>query len=189
LRALLADYPSLVDWTLMDDTPTANAETRSWLNADVLAGGSAPGVHAGAALEAYAPRRVEAPEGEPGAPDVFELAMTEARSGRKREAIEMLSKEIAQERSGRARFQRKLELSQVCLAVGFDSIAQSILEELAGEIERRKLEEWESPEVVAHPLALLYRAMAKSDGSAELRHKLYAHICRLDPMQALAVSK
>jgi len=31
LRSLLADLPGLVDMTLMDDTPTANAETRAWL--------------------------------------------------------------------------------------------------------------------------------------------------------------
>ena len=31
LRGLLADYPQLPDLTLLDDTPTANAETKAWL--------------------------------------------------------------------------------------------------------------------------------------------------------------
>lgn len=188
LRALLADYPGMTDWTLMDDTPTANGETRTWLNDEVLSGAAAPSTPS---IESYATSamRQESATGEAQAPSAFELAMNEARSGRKKEAIEILSREVAQERSGRARFQRKLQLAQVCLVVGYDGIAQSILEELAAEIDRRKLEEWEAADLVAHPLALLYRSMGKADGSAELRQKLYAQICRLDPMQALAVSK
>src|SRR5205085_2851858 len=31
LRALLVDYPELPELTMLDDTPTANAETRAWL--------------------------------------------------------------------------------------------------------------------------------------------------------------
>ena len=189
VRALLADYPGMTDWTLMDDTPTANGETRAWLTSDVLSGAVSTASQ-GPSLDSYAPsRHEEAPSGEPSGPSAFDLAMNEARSGRKKEAIELLSKEVAQERSGRGRFNRKLQLAQVSLAVGYESIAQSILEELAAEIDKRKLEEWEAPDMVAHPLALLYRSMGKSDGSPELRQKLYAQICRLDPMQALAVSK
>ncbi|HZI40837.1 MAG TPA: type VI secretion system protein TssA, partial [Gemmatimonadaceae bacterium] len=44
LRSLLADLPGLVDMTLMDDTPTANGETRKWLTTITDAGGAAPAV-------------------------------------------------------------------------------------------------------------------------------------------------
>jgi len=101
--------------------------------------------------------------------------------------MEMLMRELGQERSGRARFQRKVQLAQLCVTVGHGGVAEPILRELAGEIERRKLEDWEAPDVVAHPLALLY-GLCK-DAAPEERQKLYSWICRLDPLQAMNVSR
>jgi type VI secretion system protein ImpA len=115
--------------------------------------------------------------------------MEAARSGDVQQAVEILSREIAHERSGRARFQRKIQLAQICMSTGHEAIAYPILNEMADEIEHRKLEEWEASEVLAHPLALLFRCMNQLDGDAETKRKLYARICRLDPVQALACSK
>ena len=42
--------------------------------------------------------------------------------------------------------------------------------------------------MVAHPLALLYKCLA-ADASPEERQKLYSWICRLDPLQAMNVTK
>ena len=67
----------------------------------------------------------------------------------------------------RARFQRKVQLAQICLAAGHEKVAQPILLELAAEIERRKLEDWEAADVLAHPLVLLYRCLAKLGASDE----------------------
>lgn len=39
LKALLADYPGLIDAVLLDDTGAANPETQAWLRAEVLSGG------------------------------------------------------------------------------------------------------------------------------------------------------
>lgn len=39
LRALLADYPGLIDAVLLDDTGAANPETQAWLRAEVLSVG------------------------------------------------------------------------------------------------------------------------------------------------------
>jgi type VI secretion system protein ImpA len=190
VRGLLADYPRLAELTMMDDTPTANAETQAWLKEYVVV--------APAPAEAqYTPtpyqsdddgRNASAPGAE-AAPDTFDLAMQAARSGRPQEGIEMLMREMAQERNGRARFHRKVQLTQLCISTGYDAIAMPILQELAGEIERRKLEDWESPELLAQPLALLYRCLTKADGSAEDRQKLYSWICRLDPLQAMNVAR
>ena len=186
VRGFLADYPRLPELTMMDDTPTANAETIAWLKEYVVV--------APAPAEAqYAPAPYEsdgdgASAGAEAAPDTFELAMTAARAGRPREGIEMLMREMAQERNGRARFHRKVQMTQLCIGTGHDAIAMPILRELAAEIERRKLEDWESPELLAQPLALLYRCLAKADGSEEERQKLYSWICRLDPLQAMNVT-
>ena len=188
VRGFLADYPKLPEMTLMDDTPTANSETQAWLKENVT-------VAAAQVEAAYAPAPYQADEGgsagngAEGAPDTFELAMQAARAGRPQEGIEMLMREMAQERNGRARFHRKVQLTQLCVSTGYDAIAAPILQELAAEIERRKLEDWEPPELLAQPLALLYGCLAKADGHAEERQKLYSWICRLDPVQAMHMAK
>ena len=101
----------------------------------------------------------------------------------------MLMRDIAHESNGRARFHRRLQLTQLCISAGHEEIAVPILKALAAEIERHKLEDWESPELLAQPLALLYRCLAKDEGSADERQKLYSWICRLDPLQAMNVSR
>jgi type VI secretion system protein ImpA len=120
---------------------------------------------------------------------VYDLAMEAMRSRRPQEAIEMMSAEIAQVRSGRLRFQRKVQLAQICMASGHEDIAFPILEEIGKEIGQRNLEDWEAPDMLAHPLVLLLRCLNKLDSSPEDRQKVYSRICRLDPIQALSVSK
>lgn len=177
LRALLTDYPQLAELTLMDDTATANAETQAWLKETVL---PAPAP----AEPAYVPPpQAEAAE---TAPDALDIAMEAAQSGRLGEGIAIMAREIAHEPSGRGRFHRKVQLAQLCVAAGCDSIAVPILNELAGEIERRGLEQWEAAEVVAHPLVLLFGCLGRLETGPEVKQKLYDRICRLDPVQALA---
>jgi len=185
LRALLSDYPQLPELTMMDDTATANAETLAWLKENVTLAPAQGTSYAPTAFE----HDVEPEPGTPAPPDTFELAMQAARSGRAQDGIEMLMREMVQERSGRARFHRKVQLTQLCVSTGHQAVAFPILQELAAEIERRKLEDWESPELLAQPLALLYGCLARGDGSPEERQKLYSWICRLDPLQAMSIAK
>ena len=185
VRGLLADYPDLPNLTMMDDTATANAETQGWLKENVLAGAPQQPV---AAVPSYQSEAAGEP-GAPATPDAFELAMQAARSGRPQEGIELLMREMLQERSGRARFHRKVQLTQLCVSTGHEGIAFPILQELAAEIDRRKLEDWESADLLAQPLALLYSCLSKNGGNAEERQKLYSWICRLDPLQAMNISR
>ena len=194
LRAILKDYPQILQMTMMDDTPTANAETMAWINQEV-APPPPPPVEAAAPPppppEPAYPAFQSSTNSQPGVeepPDAFELAMKAARSGRANEGIELLMREMTSERSGRGRFQRKSQLAQLCVSSGHQTIAFPILQDLAGEIERRKLEDWEEPEMVAHPLAMLYKCLDR-DAAPDDRQKLYAWICRLDPLQALNVVK
>jgi len=189
LRSLLADIPKLPEWTLADDTPTANAETQAWLKDVTTLPQQANGFQAMPSMDDGKPSAESAASGESAPPDSFQVAMELARTGDVQQAIEVLSREIAHERSGRARFQRKIQLAQICMSTGHEAIAYPILFEMADEIEQRKLEDWEASEVIAHPLALLFRCMNQLDGDADLKRKLYARICRLDPVQALACAK
>src|SRR6185503_3099535 len=94
LRSLLADLPTLLDMTLMDDTPTANAETRAWLVGIV----EQPASEEGDAEEAGA--RVEGPR----ARDARAAALAEVRAGRTDRAIALLMREAASEKTKRGRF-------------------------------------------------------------------------------------
>jgi len=107
--------------------------------------------------------------------------MEAARSGRGNDAIHMLAAEIPRQQSGRARFQRKLQLAQICVLAGHEALAQPILEELLQAIDQHQLEEWESREILAQPLVMLYK-LQRDEAS---RQKLYSRISRLDPVQAL----
>jgi type VI secretion system protein ImpA len=120
-------------------------------------------------------------------PDVVELAMKAARAGKVQEAIGMLTQEIGNERTGRGRFQKHIQLANIFLATKHEAIAFPILVELADEIDRRKLEEWEDPALVAQPLALLYRCSEKLGKTDAEKEKIYQKLCRLDPGQALAL--
>jgi type VI secretion system protein ImpA len=93
----------------------------------------------------------------------------------------MLAAEIPRQLSGRARFQRKLQLAQICVMASHETLAQPILEELVQAIDQHQLEEWEAREIVAQPLVMLYKLQRDEAG----RQKLYARISRLDPVQAL----
>jgi type VI secretion system protein ImpA len=190
-RALLADYPTLPEMTLADDTPTANAETVAWINEY-----ASPGTAAPAAAPSYEPpppppsEDEDLDQGEGRQPDAFDLAMQSVRDGDFEGGIGILAREAALERSARARFQRKVQLAQLCLSANHAAIAHPILKELAAEIDRRSLENWESAETLAHPLVLLYHCLGKIEGaSEEEKQKLYARICCLDPVQALACSR
>ncbi len=178
VRALLVDLPRLPDWEFSDETPVANTETHVWLKE--LAAPAPPALPPAAAV--FDDPGVRAPEpGEPEPPDSFVLAVEAARAGRANEAIQMVASEIPRQQSGRAKFQRKLQLAQICMMTNHETLAQPILEELTQSIDQHQLDEWESREIVAQPLVMLYKLLR--DEPTKL--KLYARISRLDPVQAL----
>ena len=188
LKALIRDYPDLLHATLLDDTPTANNETLRWIGQFTGAGSATAGSSWSAPPpeleESEAQAQDDAAAADTG-PDSFQLAMEAVRGGRTEEAVTILADEIARQSSGRGRFQRKLQLAQVCLSTGNDTIAQSLLEELAAVIDRHHLEDWESSDVVAHALSMLYSCASRTDMDPAARNQLYARICRLSPVQAL----
>ncbi len=180
LRTLLADLPQLLEMTLMDDTPTANAETRAWLRNSVLSEGAAiaaAGTNGNGAAEG---------DGEPRPRDVRALAQAEARAGRAERGIAILTRELEREKTRRGRFLYQTQLAKIMVDAGHEAVAKPLLEELIGSIEAHKLEEWEAGDLIAQPLALLYRCLEKLDGDSDTKQALYLRICRLDPLQAIS---
>ncbi len=186
LKALLEDYPQLLEASLCDATPAANPETQVWAaNFMARTGPSASSFSRFRKAEVESEPCVEARE----TTDAFESATQAAASGRTQEAIEILEREIAREASGRRRFRRRLQLAEICMNSGHKAVALPILEGLAQEIERRDLEAWEDPDLLINVLRLLFLCMEKQKNRAEEREKVYARICRLAPTQALELSK
>ena len=185
LRALLRDLPQLLEATLTDDTPAANAETQIWLRELTAEPADAP-------AQPNLPRLpvIESPQ-QPGWQkkfiDAHALATEAIRRGDPQKAIDILYKEVDRQRSGRGRFLRKLQLAQVCVGAGKDTIAQPLLDDLAATIDAHKLEEWEDREMVAGALAFLMQSSKKIQADAKVKQAMFERICRLDPVQALSV--
>jgi type VI secretion system protein ImpA len=185
LRALVRDVPELLDLTLMDDTPAANADTQTWLRE--LA------EEPQASTPKLLPLIPLSLDGDSSAGwhqkfvDAFQLATQAVRSGQETKGFEILQLELQRQRSGRGRFERRLQLVQLCVSTGKEAIMQPILEDLMAAVETHKLEEWEDREKLAAALATILKASKKIQADAKEKQKLFERICRLDPVQALAI--
>jgi type VI secretion system protein ImpA len=192
LQALLKDIPELPTWTLNDDTPTANPETQRWLEEMVIPKPPEPVVIVQEAPSAepepvYAASSESAEPGEEAPPDALDIAKDMIRHGRLSQAIQLLVRDAAQQPSGRARFQRRLQVAQLCVSAGQNKVAHPVLEELVKEIDQRRLEEWEASDMIAPPMALLLKCLDPSTSNG-VREALFAKLCRIDPTAAMDIS-
>jgi type VI secretion system protein ImpA len=187
LRSLLNDVPQILDATLLDDTPAANAETKAWVQQFAAAAATPPASPSegqGAASPAAVQKSVSWLE---KAADPFTLAKEALAGGQAEKAFEIMCKEIAAQRSGRARFERTMQLIQLCVDAGKDAIVQPLIDDLATAIETHKLDDWEDRQMVATALATIMKLSKKIQGNAAERQKLFERICRLDPARALSI--
>lgn len=177
LGALLRDLPELPELTLMDDTPTANEETRGWLAGVLGEAGEVPEFILPSAAAGSDERR-------PGR-SALDRAMVEVRGGKPEKGIEILMAEVEREKSERARFLHRSAIAGIMVDSGHVTVALPMLKELLGKIESHQLEEWEEGAVVARPMGLLYRCMDALGEADSSKRDLYLRICRLDPVQAI----
>jgi type VI secretion system protein ImpA len=185
LRALLRDLPQLLDATLSDDTPAANPQTQTWLR-ELLAE-PANGAPAAGSPAAPVAQNSHAPGWQKKFIDPQALAQEAMRTNQPLKAIEILQKEIERQLSGRGKFQRKLQLAQICIAAGKDVIAQTLLDDIVAAIETHKLDEWEDRAVVASAMVFLLQASKKIQGDAKVKQAMLERLCRLDPVQAMQI--
>jgi len=186
LIALVTDIPQLLDATLMDETPSANAETRAWL----VTLSQAPVAQTPATTPAPAAASNGFGSKWPGQPtDAYTQALAALRDGQERKAFDILQQDIARKRSGRERFRRRMQLVEICATTNKPNVAQPILDDLAAAIENHKLDEWEDPAMVASALATLMKMSVKIQADKAAQQKLFERICRLDPAQALGDAK
>ncbi len=193
LKVLLHDIPELLNATMLDDTPAANAETRAWLlelmrpapKPQPTTEGEVPVVMA---VENSAQKAEAAPE--PSWPsktaDRYDVAIEALKAGHEKKAFDIMQQEIARQTCGRGRFQRKLQLIQLCIDSGKDAIAQPLLDDVAADIENHKLDEWEDREIVADALTMLMNLSRRIQDDPSEKQKIFERICRLDPVRALS---
>jgi type VI secretion system protein ImpA len=73
---------------------------------------------------------------------------------------------------------------------GLAAVAQPILEKADRRDRRAVAGEWEAGPLVAQPLALLCRVIDRlEDSTRGPRKELYLRVCRLDPLQAIALQR
>jgi type VI secretion system protein ImpA len=128
-------------------------------------------------------------EADEAPPDVLDVARDLMARGQLPQAIQLLMRDAAQQSSGRARFQRRLQVAQLCVTAGQGKVAYPVLEELVKEIDQRQLEEWESTDMISPPFALLLRCLGKGDANNGLRESVFARLCRIDPIAAMDVTR
>ncbi len=189
LKALLDDIPQLTTMTLMDDMPTANQETLAWLREGHFTNGAqSPAQDEDDLVGPPAPAN-----GAREADRTLESAVLEVRAGRTQRGIEMLMGALAREKTARARFLRRVQVSRMMVEAGLEPIAVPILEELLALVEQHNLADWEAGEIVAEPMALLHRCMDKVPAEVvkgpHTQDSLYPRICSLDPLQAMSLKQ
>jgi type VI secretion system protein ImpA len=185
LAMLLHDIPSLTDMTLMDDNPTANAETRQWLRDQGLV--RSPEEAAEASADGSSPPRPIMQNNRAQYDAVYERAKEAIQGGDVKRALGILTAEVSKERSPRARFMRQVQIAAVMVEGGHDALAKPILDELLNLVDTHQLENWEPGELIAQPLVLMHRCLTKLDIDSSRREDIYLRIARLDPMQALSL--
>jgi type VI secretion system protein ImpA len=117
--------------------------------------------------------------------DEFDDAIRTVRDGRITDGLELISHKLATEKCGRGRFRRRTQLAHLLILGGHHSIAKPLLDQLADEIQDKRLDDWEEAEAVAYPLELLVKCLGNDPGQAERRTQLYARLCRIDPVRAM----
>ncbi|MGH9590029.1 MAG: type VI secretion system protein TssA [Terracidiphilus sp.] len=189
VHAVLKDIPEVPSWTMSDDTPTANPETQKWLEEYVIPKPPEPGaLETAPEPEAVIAQPVKS-ETEAAEPDVLDTARELMKRGKLGQAVQLLMRDAAQQPSGRARFQRRLQVAQMCASAGQVKVAFPVLDELVKEIDDRKLEDWEASDVISPPLALLLRCLDAAGTGGDVRDAVFARLCRIDPIAAMDVSK
>jgi type VI secretion system protein ImpA len=184
LKTLVRDVPQVLEVSLLDDTPAANAETRAWLQ-ELVAETPTPAAEGEPAAEAPVVENFSAPGWHRKFADSFDLATAAMKAGHPEKAIDIMTQEVGRQLTGRGQFSRKLQLVEICIAAGKTAVAQPIIDDLAAGIENNHLETWEDPKTIAKALVLIIRNSEKVQADDAEKQKLFQKVVRLDPVQAI----
>ena len=177
-RTLLEENDSIERQFFADDTPMANEETQRWLQDEIR-----PRVEKPSLLLMSVPLPEQS---DTKTNDVSARAKRLVDGGSIGEAVRMLTEDASAARSGRARFLRRLEVTRLCLQTGHAGAAVHLVRQLLTEVDERKLDTWEDPDILGELLSLFLEALkgVEVDLHGE-RSSVYARLCQLNPAMAL----
>jgi hypothetical protein len=153
---------------LAAETPAPPAEGEAPADAPVIADFSSPGWHRKFA-------------------DSFDVATAAVKAGQPEKAIDIMTKEVGRQLSGRGQFFRKLQLVEICIAAGKTAVAQPMIDDLEASIETKQLETWEDPKTIAKALVLIIKNSERVMADDSEKHRLFQKVVRLDPVQAISI--
>lgn len=182
LGSWLKRMPAVPKFLFGDGSPSANGETRAWLESE-LAPPAASGGGGSAAKD-------EAGEGDGEAE-----ALSEARKllggGKAPEAIALLQKRVDSATTHRKRFKARLALAKLCAASGQPNMARALYEALDREAVERGLDVWEpvlAAECLEGLLGISKPQPKAGEGLVSEFNARYHRLCLIDPSAALRVS-
>jgi len=117
--------------------------------------------------------------------DSYDLATEALKAGQTEKAIDVMTREVERQITGRGQFFRKLQLAEICTAAGKTEVAQPIIEDLAASIETNHLETWENPKTIAKALVMIMKNSQRVQADDAEKQRLFQKVVRLDPVQAI----
>jgi type VI secretion system protein ImpA len=169
-----------------DGTPAASAETRQWIESEVVR--REPAATEPERPAPPSPLRPQEESPVAPEPDVTAVAEALAARGDLAGSVALLMQNAALSPAQRVSFQRRLQASRLCLASGQRAVASRLLQQLLGESDRYCLESWEGPELVGEVLSLLLESLDGADEPDLDRRALLSRLCQVDPVRALRLA-
>lgn len=190
LAALVRRLPGILDLQFKNGIPYADAQTKLWIDAEVMPSVSSD---TSATVEVKAANPAAKSDG-----DDLEKTVAEARilaaGGKIQDAVSLLKEKLMAAPLRREQFIWKLNLAKLCLEAGYPRLALPLLESLDNEVRQFSLEQWEpnlSIEVVRALLQCKRKVMQDTKRPqteiAEQTGELYARLCQLDILTALTL--
>jgi type VI secretion system protein VasJ len=180
---LLHRFPELPQLSFSDGTPLADNETRQWFGTISL-GSSRDGDSPGTGAPGNSPPGMELVD------ETIQKALALARKRKTLEATRILQQGVQISSSPRERLHLRMALSQVLTLAKKPGFAIPHLEDMLKILETYRLEEWDS-ELAVRALKVAYTGFQTDDheGSKQEASRILSRIAKLDPVEALGLSK
>ena len=175
LALFLQRVPGLEELCFHDGLPFADAETRTWIGAQVLPHLQPPSAEPATPLECV--------DGSLPAWEVaLQAALPQLRKDGLKPAVQQLKQGLALAQGGRARFFWQLALARLCSAAKKHELAKTQLEALDHSLQASGLGDWE-PALALEVLRLLhtcYELLPQSHVVRERKEEIHRRLCHLD---------
>jgi len=188
ILSLVRRLPGILDLQFKNGIPFADGQTKMWIET------LSPSVSGN---EAQPATQASAPENSHDIEKIFAEAKLLAANGEFQKAVSLLLDRINNSSKRRDQFLWKLKLSELCLDAGHHRLAIPLLESLDDNIRQFSLEQWE-PDISAGVVKALFQCKRKimqekqppppPDINDQISG-LYARLCQLDMLSALALEK